>query len=237
LNIFGNKRIGLITGPSGVDRNLNSTIDIINKNFNLTALYSPEHGVRGNFQAGEKVGDYIDERTGIKVFSLYGNNKKPTKEMFQDIDIMVIDVQDVGSRYYTFLYTMAYAMEACKENDKTFVVLDRPNPIGGSKVEGNILNTKFSSFVGLYPITQRYGLTIGEIAKFFNGEFNIGCELNVVKLEGWKRDMYYDETGLLWVNPSPNIPTIDSAVLYNGTCLFEGTNISEEGRGQQSPLK
>lgn len=235
-NIFGNKRIGLITGPSGVDRNLNSTIDIINKNFNLTALYSPEHGVRGNFQAGEKVEDYIDERTGIKVFSLYGNNKKPTKEMLQDIDIMVIDVQDVGSRYYTFLNTMAYAMEACKENDKTFVVLDRPNPIGGSKVEGNILNTKFSSFVGLYPITQRYGLTIGEIAKFFNEEFNIGCELNVVKLEGWKRDMYYDETGLLWVNPSPNIPTIDSAVLYNGTCLFEGTNISE-GRGTTKPFE
>ncbi|WP_434564649.1 DUF1343 domain-containing protein [Thermoanaerobacterium thermosaccharolyticum] len=235
-NIFENKKIGLITSPTGVDRNLRSTIDILNERFNLKALYSPEHGIRGDFQAGEKVGDYTDKLTGIKVFSLYGENKKPTKEMLQDIDIMAIDIQDVGSRYYTYLYTMAYAMEACKEYNKTFVVLDRPNPIGGNKVEGNILDTDFSSFVGLYPITQRYGLTIGELSILINKEFNIGCDLQVVKLEGWKRDMYYSETELAWVNPSPNMPTPNTAVLYNGTCLFEGTNVSE-GRGTTKPFE
>ncbi|WP_434642210.1 exo-beta-N-acetylmuramidase NamZ family protein [Thermoanaerobacterium thermosaccharolyticum] len=235
-NIFENKKIGLITSPTGVDRNLRSTIDILNERFNLKALYSPEHGIRGDFQAGEKVGDYTDKLTGIKVFSLYGENKKPTKEMLQDIDIMAIDIQDVGSRYYTYLYTMAYAMEACKEYNKTFVVLDRPNPIGGNKVEGNILDTDFSSFVGLYPITQRYGLTIGELSILINKEFNIGCDLQVVKLEGWKRDMYYSETELAWINPSPNMPTPNTAVLYNGTCLFEGTNVSE-GRGTTKPFE
>ncbi|WP_253667095.1 DUF1343 domain-containing protein [Thermoanaerobacterium thermosaccharolyticum] len=235
-NIFENKKIGLITNPTGVDRNLRSTIDILNERFNLKALYSPEHGIRGDFQAGEKVGDYTDKLTGIKVFSLYGENKKPTKEMLQDIDIMAIDIQDVGSRYYTYLYTMAYAMEACKEYNKTFVVLDRPNPIGGNKVEGNILDTDFSSFVGLYSITQRYGLTIGELSILINKEFNIGCDLQVVKLEGWKRDMYYSETELAWINPSPNMPTPNTAVLYNGTCLFEGTNVSE-GRGTTKPFE
>lgn len=234
--LFENKRIGLITAPSGVTKDLKSTIDLFYKNFNLTALYSPEHGVRGEFQAGEEVKEYIDERTGIKVYSLYGKTKKPTPEMLENIDIMVIDVQDVGSRYYTYLYTMAYAMEACKENGKEFVVLDRPNPVGGVKVEGNILDTNFRSFVGWYPITQRYGLTIGELAQLFNTEFGINCELHVIKLEGWQRDMYYDETGLLWLNPSPNISSLDAAVLYSGTCLFEGTNISE-GRGTTRPFE
>ncbi|MEQ2129009.1 DUF1343 domain-containing protein [Caldanaerobacter subterraneus KAk] len=234
--LFKGKRIGLITSPSGVNQDMKSTIEIFHENFNLTALFSPEHGVRGEFQAGEKVKGYVDERTGVKVYSLYGDTKKPTPEMLEEIDVLVIDVQDVGSRYYTYLYTMAYAMEACKENGKEFVVLDRPNPIGGLKVEGNILDTKFRSFVGWYPIPQRYGLTIGEIAHLFNKEFGINCDLHVVKLESWKRDMYYDETGLLWVNPSPNISSLDAAVLYSGTCLFEGTNISE-GRGTTRPFE
>lgn len=235
-DIFKNKRIGLITGPSGVDSRLKSSIDIINKEFNLKALYSPEHGVRGDFQAGEEVGDYVDKITGIKVYSLYGRNKKPTREMLKDIDVLVLDVQDVGSRFYTYLYTMAYAMESCNEYDKTFVVLDRPNPIGGDKVEGDILDTNFKSFIGLYPITQRYGLTIGELATLFNEEFNINCDLHIAKLEGWTRDMYFDTTGLQWVSPSPNMPILDTAVLYNGTCLFEGTNISE-GRGTTKPFE
>lgn len=235
-SIFEGKRIGLITGPSGVNKKLKSAVEILNERYNLKALYSPEHGIRGNLQAGEKVEEYIDERTGIKVYSLYGENKKPTPNMLKDIDVLVIDIQDVGSRYYTYIYTMAYAMEACKENDKIFVVLDRPNPIGGVKVEGNILDTRFKSFVGMYPIPQRYGLTIGELAMFINEEFNINCELYVVKMEGWRREMYYDETGLIWINPSPNIPCLDAAILYNGTCLFEGTNVSV-GRGTTKPFE
>lgn len=235
-NIFRGKRIGLITTPSGVNKDLVSTIDILNEKYNLKTLYSPEHGIRGNIQAGEKVDEYIDEKTGIQVYSLYGEYKKPTPEMLKDIDILVIDVQDIGSRYYTYIYTMAYAMEACKENNKTFVVLDRPNPIGGIAVEGNILDPRFKSFVGMYPITQRYALTVGELAMLFNKEFNIYCDLYVIPMEGWRRDMYYDETGLLWINPSPNMPSLDAAILYNGTCLFEGTNISV-GRGTTKPFE
>lgn len=234
--IFRGERLGLITGPTGLDRNFKSTIDILNNNFELKALYSPEHGIRGDLQAGASVDTYTDDRTGITVYSLYGKNKKPSPEMLKDIDVLVMDVQDIGSRYYTYLYTMAYGMESCRENGKTFVVLDRVNPIGGEDVEGNILDTKFKSFVGLYPITPRYGLTIGELAYLINDEFDIRCNLEVVRAEGWKRDMYFDDTGLLWVNPTPNIPSLDAAILYSGTCLFEGTNISE-GRGTTKPFE
>lgn len=234
--LFEGKRLGLITGPTGLDRNLRPTIDILKENFNLKALYSPEHGIRGDLQAGAAVDTYIDDKTGITVYSLYGKNKKPTSEILEDIDMLVMDVQDIGSRYYTYLYTMAYSMQSCAENGKEFAVLDRVNPIGGESVEGNILDTRFKSFVGLYPITQRYGLTIGEMACLMNNEFNIGCNLEVVRLEGWERHMYFDDTGLLWVNPSPNMPSLDTAVLYNGTCLFEGTNISE-GRGTTRPFE
>lgn len=234
--LFEGKRLGLVSCPTGVDKNLKSTIDILNEKFNLTALYSPEHGIRGNLQAGASVGSYVDESTGITVYSLYGENKKPSGEMLKDIDVLVIDLQDVGSRYYTFIYTMSYCLESCAENNKTAVVLDRPNVIGGESVEGNILNTNFSSFIGRYPIPQRYGLTIGELAQFMNKEFNINCSLRIAKLEGWKREAYFDDTDLLWINPSPNIPCTDAAVLYNGTCLFEGTNISE-GRGTTRPFE
>lgn len=235
-HLFKGKRLGLVSCPTGVNKSLRSTIDILNENFNITALYSPEHGIRGNLQAGASVDTYIDEATGITVFSLYGKNKKPSPEILKDIDVLVLDLQDVGSRYYTFLYTMAYCMESCAENHKSFVVLDRPNVIGGKCVEGNILDVEFKSFVGMYPIPSRYGLTIGELAIFMNKEFNINCDLEVVKLEGWNREAYYDDTDLLWVNPSPNIPTVNTAVLYNGTCLFEGTNISE-GRGTTRPFE
>ncbi|MCM0649032.1 DUF1343 domain-containing protein [Clostridium swellfunianum] len=235
-HLFEGKRIGLVSCPTGVDKNLKSTIDILNEKFNLTALYSPEHGIRGNLQAGAAVDNYIDEGTGITVYSLYGNNKKPSPEVLKDIDVMVIDLQDIGSRYYTFLYTMSYCMESCAENNKAVVVLDRPNVIGGQTVEGNILNIRFKSFVGMYPIPPRYGLTIGEMAKFMNKEFNINCNLEIVKLEGWNREAYFDDTDLLWINPSPNMPSVKTAVLYNGTCLFEGTNISE-GRGTTRPFE
>lgn len=235
-DLFKNKRIGLITNQTGVDSNLNSTIDLFNEKTNLVALYSPEHGIRGDIQAGEKVNNYIDEKTELNVYSLYGKNKRPSHEVLKNIDILVFDIQDVGSRFYTYLYTMAYAMESCKKFNKVFTVLDRPNPIGGEEVEGNILDVNYKSFIGLYPITQRYGLTIGELAILFNEEFGIGCNLKVIKMEGWSRHMYFQDTKLPWIMPSPNMPTIDTALVYNGTCVFEGTNISE-GRGTTKPFQ
>lgn len=236
FKVFEGKRVGLITNPTGMNSSFENTIDILNEYTDLTALYSPEHGIRGDIQAGEKVDNYIDEKSGIKVYSLYGKNKKPSYEILKDIDVLAFDIQDVGSRFYTFLYTMAYAMQSCKEFMKMFVVFDRPNPIGGEAVEGNILEENFRSFIGRYPITQRYGLTIGETAKMFNDEFNIGCDLKVVPMTGWKRNMYFEDTGLQWVLPSPNMPKVDTAVVYNGTCIFEGTNISE-GRGTTLPFE
>lgn len=236
LDIFYGKKVGLITNPSGVNGEFKSTIDIMREKTNLTALYGPEHGIRGDIQAGEKVDNYIDEKTGIQVYSLYGSNRKPSEEMLKDIDILAFDIQDAGARFYTYIYTMAYAMESAEKFGKTFVVFDRPNPIGGEKVEGNILNMEYKSFIGGYPITQRYGLTVGELARLFNEEFKIGCDLVVVPMENWHRDMYYDETGLSFISPSPNLPTVDTAVVYTGTAIFEGTNISE-GRGTTRPFE
>ncbi|GKX29736.1 hypothetical protein SH1V18_22160 [Vallitalea longa] len=235
-DILKNKRIGLITNPTGVNKNLEPTIDIINRNYNLCCLYSPEHGVRGNIQAGAKVESYIDEETNKPVKSLYGKNKNLTPDMLEDIDIMIFDIQDVGARFYTYLYTMTYAMEGCKKKGIPFIVLDRINPLGGKKTEGTLLDERFQSFVGKYSIPTRYGLTIGEFAKLINVEKDIGCNLIVVPCSGWKRDSYYDETDLLWIMPSPNIPTIESALIYIGTCVFEGTNLSE-GRGTTKPFE
>lgn len=232
--ILEGKRIGLITNPTGVDKNLKSTIDILNERFNLVALYSPEHGVRGDIQAGVKVDNYIDEKTGIQVWSLYGSSKKISKEMLADIDILIFDIQDVGARFYTYLYTLTYAMEACNEFDKKIIVLDRINPIGRN-IEGNILNGEYSSFVGKYPLPTRYGLTIGEFANYINIEYKINCDLSIVKVEGWSGE-YYDETDLVWIPPSPNMPTIDTAIAYIGTTVFEGTNVSE-GRGTTKPFE
>ena len=236
LDLFKGKRVGLITNPTGVNSHLTSTIDILNEKVNLVALFSPEHGIRGNIQAGVNLDTYIDEKTGITVYSLFGKNHKPTKEMMDSVDILCIDIQDVGSRFYTFLYTMSYAMEACKEYDKEFLVFDRPNPINASSFEGNILDMKYKSFVGGEPILQRYGLTFGEAALLFNLEYKIGCKLHVIKMEGYDRTKYFDELGLSWISPSPNIPTVFSAVCYNATCQFEGTNISE-GRGTTTPFE
>jgi uncharacterized protein YbbC (DUF1343 family) len=156
--------------------------------------------------------------------------------MLQDIDVLVIDIQDVGSRLYTYLYTMAYCMQSCAQYGKTFVVFDRPNPLGGEVVEGNLIQEGFTSFVGLYPIPYRYGLTIGETAAFFQSEFQIQCDLHVIPMSGWKRDMFYEDTGLPWILPSPNMPTVDTAFVYNSTCIFEGTNVSE-GRGTTKPFE
>jgi uncharacterized protein YbbC (DUF1343 family) len=234
--VLRGKRVGLVTNPTGVNHNLKSTIDILKENSNLVRLYSPEHGVRGERQAGEKVEEYIDDKSGVPVYSLYGDNKKPPKEYLSDVDIVAFDIQDVGSRLYTYISTMSYCMQSCAKYGKTFLVFDRPNPIGGEAVEGNLIKEGFASFVGVHPIPYRYGLTIGELALLFRKEFKINCNLVVIPMKGWERTMYYEDTGLVWVSPSPNMPTVDTAFVYNSTCLFEGTNISE-GRGTTKPFE
>ncbi|MGJ9457666.1 exo-beta-N-acetylmuramidase NamZ family protein [Oceanobacillus sp. CF4.6] len=232
------KRVGLITNPTGVDQELRSIVDLLHHDpdVELTALYGPEHGVRGDAQAGEYVEFYIDGTTGLPVYSLYGQTRKPTPEMLENVDVLLFDIQDVGTRFYTYIYTMAYAMEAAQENNIEFIVLDRPNPQGGHKVEGPVLETEYASFVGNYPIPLRHGMTVGELAKLFNEEFEIGADLTVVEMDGWKRNMYYDDTDLEFVLPSPNMPTLDTALVYPGAALIEGTNLSE-GRGTTKPFE
>lgn len=235
-NLLLNKRIGLITNPTGVNRKLESTIDrFIEAGYNITALYGPEHGIRGDVQAGEKVESSKDLSTGIPVYSLYGQNKKPSGSMLKDVDTLVFDIQDAGTRFYTYLYTMTLAMEAASENDKEFIVLDRPNPLGGNIVEGNILEDEFSSFVGMYPVPQRYGLTIGEFALWAKEKFIPDVNLKVIPMKGWSRDMLWEDTDLSWVMPSPNLPTFQSILSYMTMVVFEGTNVSE-GRGTTKPF-
>lgn len=238
LDQLEGKNVGLITNPTGVDQELNSIVDTLHNHpdVNLVSLYGPEHGVRGSEQAGDYVEFYIDERTGLPVYSLYGETRKPTPEMLEGVDVLLFDIQDVGTRFYTYIYTMAYAMEAAAENDIEFMVLDRPNPIGGVSVEGPVLDPDYSSFVGLYPIPLRHGMTVGELALLFNDEFDIGADLSVVEMNGWERSDYYDDTPLEWVLPSPNMPTLDTAAVYPGAALIEGTNVSE-GRGTTKPFE
>ena len=220
------RRVGLVTNPSGVDRHLKSTIDILFEapEVNLVALYGPEHGVRGDVYAGGKIDDTKDEATGLPVYSLYGSTRKPTPEMLEGIDVMVYDIQDVGARSYTFISTLGLVMEACAAKDIEVMVLDRPNPLGGNKVEGCYVEQPFNSFVSQYRIPYVYGLTVGELANLINEEgLNRGqkgdqepvkCKLTVVPMEGWTRDMIYEDTGLPWVLPSPNIPSKDSPMYY-----------------------
>jgi uncharacterized protein YbbC (DUF1343 family) len=231
------KRLGLITNHSGVSASLVSTIDIVKQCCDLRALYGPEHGVRGDVDAGGTVETYTDPRTGLPVYSIYGSgDNRPDLSMLEDIDCLLIDIQDVGCRFYTFISTMYNAMEVCARAGKTFMVLDRINPINGVDVEGNLLDPAYTSFIGIAPIPQRHGMTMGELALFFNQECALGCDLKVIPLWGWKREQFGDETGIPWVNPSPNMPSVDAALLYPGTCLFEGTNISE-GRGTTKPFE
>ncbi len=237
--ILQHQRVGLVVHPASVDSGLRPTVDIFlrEKNISLKALFGPQHGILGDTQANMVEWEgYRDQHTGLPVYSLYGKTRKPTKEMLEDIDTLVFDLQDVGSRYYTFIWTMALCMEACAEYGKRVVVLDRPNPINGVVSEGPILHPDFSSFVGLYPIPVRHGMTVGELALMFDKAFDIGCNLKVVPLKGWNRKHWFDETGLPWVIPSPNIPTLDTATVYPGLCLLEGTNLSE-GRGTTRPFE
>jgi uncharacterized protein YbbC (DUF1343 family) len=232
-------RIGLIANPASVDSRLEHAVDLFHRNskVRLTALFGPQHGILGETQDNMiEWRSFRDRRTGLPAYSLYGDVRKPTAEMVSDVDLLVFDVPDVGTRVYTFVYTMALAMQAAREHGKRFVVLDRPNPIDGIRVEGNILEPEYSSFVGIFPIPMRHGMTIGELAGMFNNQFGIGCDLEVVRMEGWRREMWHDLTGLPWVLPSPNMPTLDTATVYPGAVMIEGTNISE-GRGTTRPFE
>lgn len=239
LDLLRDRRVGLIAHPASVDSRLEHIADLFGRHpeIRLTTLLGPQHGARGETQDNMiEWEDYRDPVTGLPVYSLYGKVRKPTAPMLAEVDTLVFDLQDVGARYYTFIYTMALAMQACAEQDKDFVVLDRPNPINGVDLEGPVLDPEFASFVGLYPLAIRHGMTVGELAQYFNQRFQIGCRLTVIPMEGWKRTLYFEETGLPWIFPSPNIPTVDTAVVYPGMCLLEGTNVSE-GRGTTRPFE
>lgn len=218
FKILEGKRVGLITNPTGVDNSLTSTVDILFNapNVNLVALYGPEHGVRGDIHAGDKVASSTDPNTGLPVFSLYGATRKPTPDMLKDIDVLVYDIQDIGCRSFTYISTMGVAMEAAAENNKEFIVLDRPNPLGGERVEGAPVKDGFISFVSQFKIPYLYGLTCGELAGLINKEFmkENPCNLQVVKMKKWRRKMTYDQTGLQWIPSSPHIPHALSAAFY-----------------------
>ncbi|GGH76332.1 uncharacterized protein YbbC (DUF1343 family) [Pullulanibacillus pueri] len=235
---YKNKRIGLLTNMTGVNHKLQPTIDLFyeHPDIQLTVLFGPEHGIRGDAKEGEKITSSQDPYTGLPVYSLYGETRKPTKEMLDNVDVVVIDLQDIGTRFYTFIYTVANVMEACKEFDKEVVVLDRPNPINGVQREGNLVKEEFRSFIGQYPLPVRHGLTIGEIALLYKHEFGLDCKLTVVPMSGWSREMYFDDTGLIWVPASPNSTGQVMSILYPGTCLIEGTTLSE-GRGTTRPFE
>ncbi|HAK72972.1 MAG TPA: DUF1343 domain-containing protein [Sporomusaceae bacterium] len=235
-HLFAGKRVGLITNQTGVNSQLQSTIDVLYEKTDLVALFSPEHGLRGNAEAGADIAAATDMRTGLPVYSLYGDTKKPTAQMLENIDVLCFDIQDVGTRFYTYMSTMALAMESAKEQNKLFIVFDRPNPIGGLAVEGPVLKPGCESFIGMYPIPIRHGLTIGELALLFNKQFGIECNLQVVKLSGWQRNMFWQDTGLPWVMTSPNIPTPETALVYPGTGLLGATTISE-GVGTTRPFE
>ena len=223
-------RVGLITNHTGKNRAGESTIDVLHRDqrIRLVALFAPEHGIRGAVEGGVAIETERDSKTGLPIHSLYGATQKPTVEMLSEVDALIFDIQDVGARYYTYPWTMALAMQAAAENRKRFVVLDRPNPIGGDLVQGNINDT--TSFVGLYPVPMRHGLTMGELARYLNREHNINADLVVIPVAGLTRRMWYEQTGLPWTPPSPNMPSIESAAHYPGLCIFEGTNVSV-GRG------
>ena len=230
-HLIDGRRVGLITNRSSVGRDGTSSIDMLYAypKTDLVALFAPEHGIRGSQLEGIEIADTVDSSTGIPIYSLYGKTRSPTEKMLKGIDVLAFDLQDIGARYYTYQSTMALAMQAAGRKKMPFIVLDRPNPIGGD-VNGPTLNSAFASFVGPYPIPVRHGMTIGELAHLFTGEFNIEVDLHVVPTVGWTRNLWFDDTGLVWVPPSLNMPTLESATHYPGTCLFEGTNFSV-GRG------
>ena len=241
FELLEGKRVGLITNPTGVDDGLRSTVDILNEapNVELVALFGPEHGVRGDAHAGDHVGNQTDPVTGLPVYSLYGKTRKPTPEMLRGIDVLVYDIQDIGCRSFTYISTMGEAMAAAAENGIEFVVLDRPNPLGGRKVEGPLVQDGFFSFVSQYRIPYVYGLTCGELAMLLNGEGMIGkpCNLHVVAMEGWKRDMVYEDTGLQWIPSSPHIPQAETAFFYPASGIVGDFGYLSIGVGYTIPFQ
>lgn len=241
LHLIQNKKLGIITNHSAV---LNNGVHLVDTLFNLdeieiAALFGPEHGIRGDAPDGHAIKDGVDSKTNIPVYSLYGKIRKPTKEMLNKVDILIFDIQDIGARYYTFISTLYYSIIAAAENDIPIIILDRPNPINGIVVDGPIRTEEFKSFVAIAPIPIQHGMTIGELAFMFNNEEWLGdklkANLTVIKMVGWNRELFLDECDLPWINPSPNIPSLNTAILYPGMCLLEGINVSE-GRGTYSPF-
>ena len=230
------KRVGLMTNQTGIDRYFRSGIDLLNTRYHLTALFAVEHGIRGDAQAGEHYETRPDPVTGVPVYAVYGKTHRLTEEMLDTFDVFCFDMQDVGARFYTYLYALSFAMEECAKAGKPVVVFDRVNPLGGERVEGTVLDTRFSSYVGMYPLPTRYGLTIGEYALWVKDHLKLDLDLTVIPLEGWKREDYLDALDIPWVAPSPNCATFHAALAYIGTCVFEGTNVSE-GRGTTLPFE
>ncbi|HUI46534.1 MAG TPA: DUF1343 domain-containing protein [Nitrospirota bacterium] len=232
-------RVGLAAHPASVNRRFEHAIDVFQwtKKFRLTALFGPQHGIHGQTQDNMVEWEgFRDPATGLPVFSLYGQVRKPVHSMLEHCDVLAIDLQDVGSRYYTFIWTMDLCMQACREHGKTVIILDRPNPIGGRLVEGPVLDPAYASFVGLKPLPVRHGMTIAEIGSYLHRGYYPDLDFRILPMRGWKRSLWFNDTTLPWVMPSPNMPTLDTALVYPGMCLMEGTNISE-GRGTTRPFE
>jgi uncharacterized protein YbbC (DUF1343 family) len=238
LHVLQGKRVGLITNHTGRGRSGTSTIDLLYRapGVRLTALFGPEHGIRGAAADGVKIASTVDSATGIPIYSLYGETRVPTADMLRDVDVLLYDIQDVGARVYTYVWTMALAAEAAGKAGKKFIVLDRPNPIRGDRIEGGVLKPEFRSFVGQFPVALRYGLTAGELLRYLVGTGQVKADIAVIPMRGWRQSMWWEETGIPWVNPSPNMRSVDAALLYTGTVFFEATNVSE-GRGTERPFQ
>ncbi len=238
-NLLTGRRVGVVCNPASVDHGFGHIVDRIAAlpGTRVTAIFGPQHGFRSDVQENMiETGHAHDSRRRVPVYSLYSETREPTRAMLAEVDVLVVDLQDVGTRIYTYIYTMANCLKAAASHGVEIIVCDRPNPIGGVAVEGPMLKAGYESFVGMFPIPMRHGMTIGELARLFNERFGIGATLTVCAMRGWKRAMYHDETDIPWVMPSPNLPTLDGAVVYPGTVLFEGTSISE-GRGTTRPFE
>ncbi len=239
LDLLYNKRIGVVTNNTALlSNNVHLVDSLLSLGINVTKLFSPEHGIRGNVSAGQFISSSNDEKTGLPVYSLYGKTKKPTVEMLNDIDVILYDIQDIGVRFYTYISTLYYVLQAGVEYRIPVIILDRPNPLNGIDIAGPVLDKRFASFVGIAPIPVRYGMTAGELAKYFVDNFiNVSekPDLKIIKVKGWRRDYYWKDLNRMWISPSPNIPDFETALIYPGICLIEGTNIAE-GRGTEAPF-
>ena len=239
LDLLKGGRVGLVCNQASVDHDLNHSADLLGslEGVKLTALFGPQHGIRGDVQDNMvETPHALDRETGLPVYSLYSETREPTERMLEEVDLIVCDLQDVGCRIYTFVYTIANCMRAARRLGKRVIVCDRPNPIGGLGLEGNILDPEFESFVGQFPLPTRHGMTACELSKMFNEHWGIGCDLEVLTMEGWSRELWFEETDAAWVLPSPNMPTLDSASIFPGTVHLEGTQMSE-GRGTTRPFE